>query len=464
MSCVFGRREGEEGGEDVNAREEEGKEEAEVRENADGRAGRPASSTWAGIEPSSSRSDRECGKPSSGFLFARADADLGDRGDRGLSRRARAGGSGRPDLRAGVRAWARGASWIAIDPGRSGTREGCARAGRDRASALRSWRGEKNGTHVIEHGAVLVHRRGHRRGASVGVLEVQEARPAVHRLEDVGAAFRGGDHGGGLPGHLAVRLNIDVRPGVHELENFFDVPIQARLLERGEPRERVVVVDAHDASEARAERRRRGAGREREVRRGESVRAVVNDSCARKARVCSKSRATTMTRSRSDESSIVSLSDGRLLLLPLIALSSRPRSPLLTASAPPRAPPASTRPPYPPPPRTSRSRTDRPRSPPRPDPPPTEPAAEPPRSSRASPRRSPRSPPSRNPPPSSDARRRARAKTQSPCTRGYYQPRTPNEEEDEASPSPRSRLRSPAWERSRCRPSPGRRRRRPYCE
>lgn len=338
------------------------------------------------------------------------------------------------------------------------------RAARARgAIALRRF-GPGGGTHVIEHGAVLVHRRGHRRGASVGVLEVQEARPAVHRLEDVGAAFRGGDHGGGLPGHLAVRLNIDVRPGVHELENFFDVPIQARLLERGEPRERVVVVDAHDASEARAERRRRGAGREREVRRGESVRAVVNDSCARKARVCSKSRATTMTRSRSDESSIVSLSDGRLLLLPLIAQSSRPRSPLLTASAPPRAPPASTRPPYPPPPRTSRSRTDRPRSPPRPDPPPTEPAAEPPRSSRASPRRSPRSPPSRNPPPSSDARRRARAKTQSPCTRGYYQPRTPNEEEDEASPSPRSRLRSPAWERSRCRPSPGRRRRRPYCE
>lgn len=58
------------------------------------------------------------------------------------------------------------------------------------------------GTHVVEDGSVVVHRGGHRRGAPVGILEVEERGTATESLEDLGVAVGGGDHGGGLAGHL----------------------------------------------------------------------------------------------------------------------------------------------------------------------------------------------------------------------------------------------------------------------
>ena len=58
------------------------------------------------------------------------------------------------------------------------------------------------GTHVVEDGSVVVHRGGHRGGAPVGILEVEERGTATESLEDLGVAVGGGDHGGGLAGHL----------------------------------------------------------------------------------------------------------------------------------------------------------------------------------------------------------------------------------------------------------------------
>ena len=80
-----------------------------------------------------------------------------------------------------------------------GAREGD--SGRSRSTEtddIRRWAG----THVVEDGSVVVHGGGHRGGAPVGILEVQERGTATECLEDLGVAVGGGDHGGGLAGHL----------------------------------------------------------------------------------------------------------------------------------------------------------------------------------------------------------------------------------------------------------------------
>ena len=54
---------------------------------------------------------------------------------------------------------------------------------------------------------MVVHGGSHRGGAPVGILEVQERGTATEGLEDLRVAVGGGDHGGGLAGHLKDRTN-----------------------------------------------------------------------------------------------------------------------------------------------------------------------------------------------------------------------------------------------------------------
>lgn len=59
-------------------------------------------------------------------------------------------------------------------------------------------------THVVEDAGMAVHGGGHGRGTPVRVLQVEERRSAVHRLENVSGSGAGGQHRSRLAGVLCV--------------------------------------------------------------------------------------------------------------------------------------------------------------------------------------------------------------------------------------------------------------------